>query len=223
MPRKNNSNKRTDSISLFDRAGAALAEKAATRWSRRSAVVRLAQATAGLFGIAFAASFIVDSGFRVNAQNDPNAQPDGCKQDKTKGGRCGAAGIWCALRGRSCDHFTGCPNCLQTTGAIGCPTGTRLGGGWSACCLCTSELTKPSPRKGKVYTFNDCCGFTTAVCSPCNVVVPGWHHACSNSRCPVTQNWCTGHSGLYVCSIAAQDPGDGGGDCTENNNNPPTN
>lgn len=230
MPQHDNHQKESEgSISLLDRVGAALADRAAGRWSRRSAVMRLAQATAGLFGIAFTASFIVDSGFRVQAQNNANGQSDGCKQDRSKGGRCGAAGTWCALKGRSCDHFSGCSGCVQTTGnSAGCPSGTSLGGSWSACCLCMSELNNPAPRKGKMYTFKDCCGPllgpVSSQCSPCyGNPLRSKNRDCENNRCPITQDWCSGYPGFYVCSIAALASEDeGGGDCTETRNTPPT-
>ena len=185
--------------SIVDRWGASLADGAASKCTRRNMLYRVAKLTAGVFGVGFTASMIVDTGMRLQAQTgnaaaDPAADTEnGCKH--TKNG-CGADGEFCGLHGQACNlHYgsTGhCPNCkLQSNG---CPGSTGTGSFWCACCLCTG-----STDNGEVFCYRDCCGVTSLglACAGCLSA----DKDCKNDRCPITQDWCPSGSGIYVCTV----------------------
>lgn len=192
---------------IVDKIGASLANRAVTRYSRRSALHQLATGAAGLFGLGIVMSSVVGLGMQAHAQSNPSPPPPGgggggggggSPPPCSHGGDCTNDGTWCGLHGIKCPDVQAFDSGNDCNWSNGCPGGTsRPGSGWYACCLCTSG----NGDAGEIFQFQDCCGSVSAACAVAIGLYVAYNGRCSQSRCPATQNWCNPYGGgQYWCT-----------------------
>jgi hypothetical protein len=192
-------------LSMLDKFGAALSDRAVDRISRRHLFYRLAAGAAGMFSVGITASSIINIGGRVYAQSNPSPPPPcahngtGIATDSTY---CGLHGVSCAdLRscvGTTCTWVGACPKGTSPAGPS-TPTGTYP---WRACCLCSGG----DGDTGEIFMYQDCCGTQTSgfLCGTKINACSATHYHNAGNRCPRQMNWCDPfpNSGTYYCTVA---------------------
>ena len=171
----------------LDRAFERAAADVGQRISRRRAAGMIGKAA---LSVAFAGTLARSILGSAPARRPPGpAQGTPCSSDNESGAR----GIKCTNYGVSsatCD----CSKCLQPNG---CPAGTALSTGWTACVVCPEDTTK-----GRRVRYADCCGSVDS--SKCGGCSAGPLFSGGGSNCyqpgPSLMNWCGG-TGSLRCTV----------------------
>jgi hypothetical protein len=192
-------------LSMLDKFGTVLSDRAVDRVSRRHVLYRLAAGAAGLFSVGITTSSIINIGGRAYAQSNPSPPPP-CSHNGTG---IQTDSIYCGLHGNACSDLRSCTgNSCTWVGA--CPAGTSPRGPtdtnhgtypWRACCLCSGA----TGDTGEIFMYQDCCGSQTSgiICGTRIKACQGTNYHDAGNRCPRQMNWCDyWQGGTYYCTVA---------------------
>lgn len=205
-----------------DAAAKNLAERVATRYSRRSWLYNLSAGAAALLGVKFVAPQAIDTLVRMPlAEGAPAAGPVALPQgatvrcDHDDANPCAANGPNCGM-GNAVDCLaykkndkgkdSVCFNCWDhLPHGRGCPKGTRLSAqAWDACCKCLQAA-----HPGHFFRYRDCCLTAVQPLDPrcasaaCQAAVAG--SGCNNvAGCNIPDRfnpWCGPGGGDPICTL----------------------